>query len=139
MLTLQVAVFLTTVVVILTGVAVDSTYCGLNSTALTSSTFWSVTVGKFMTLLYLGSVLFYVPHATSPLVVCFSGMVRLVNTGSYDFEGRVEVCVNGGWGTVCDNGWDATDARVLCRQLNFTTSGIYANFNTWLASCSVQR
>lgn len=28
------------------GVAVDNTYCGLNSTAITTSSFWSVTVGK---------------------------------------------------------------------------------------------
>ena len=51
-------------------------------------------------------------------------MVRLVDTGSYDFEGRVEACVNGGWGTICSSFWDTTDAGVLCRQLNVSTSGI---------------
>lgn len=103
--------------------AVDNTYCGLNSTAITSSSFWSVTVGKFD-----GLILHACHHPLmNPVfaVVCFSGMVRLVSSGSYDFEGRVEVCVNGGWGTVCDDGWGTTDARVLCRQLNFTTSGTY--------------
>lgn len=42
--------------------------------------------------------------------------VRLAD-GSSSSEGRVEVSVNGVWGTVCDDHWSIEDANVVCNML----------------------
>ncbi len=51
-----------------------------------------------------------------------SGNVRLQG-GANSSEGRVEICLNNEWGTVCDQMWDVSDARVVCRQLKLAYNG----------------
>ena len=43
------------------------------------------------------------------------GAIRL--QGGNATSGRLEVCNDGAWGTVCDDFWDITDVRVACNQL----------------------
>ena len=53
---------------------------------------------------------------------CEDGDIRLSGASSNRY-GRVEVCVNGTWGTICDDFWSNTDARVACRQLGHSPYG----------------
>lgn len=48
--------------------------------------------------------------------------MRLVD-GCDMTEGRVEVCLHGQWGTVCDDRWTNINSEVVCRQLGLPTSG----------------
>ena len=55
------------------------------------------------------------------LETCYNGEIRL-RDGFDEYQGRVEVCHGGVWGTVCHNDWDKADAQVVCRQLGLLSS-----------------
>jgi len=54
--------------------------------------------------------------------VCTNGDIRLQG-GTNPREGRVEICNNNQWGTVCSDFWGFADAIVVCRQLGFFPAG----------------
>lgn len=63
---------------------------------------------------------------STPMDDCTDGDVRLVG-GSTEYEGRVEVCINRAWGTICGRyyyGWSTSDSNVVCRQLGHLGFGM---------------
>ena len=55
--------------------------------------------------------------------------VRLSN-GHNNRSGRVEMYINGQWGTVCDDGWTTGSSTVVCSQLGLGSTGTLHHYNT---------
>jgi len=81
---------------------------------------WYTSLASFMQL-------FIVKYAHLPTYLalgteCEDGFIRL-RGGLGARQGRVEICAEGRWGTVCDTGWNSRDAAVACRQLGYPSLG----------------
>lgn len=59
---------------------------------------------------------------------CVNGEMRLLG-GANITEGRVEVCRDGAWGTICDydSSWGAEEAIVICKQLGYPYTGEWSS------------
>ena len=74
-----------------------------------------------ITIISVRNYYYSLAPATTP-VCCNDGDIRLVG-GSVARQGRVEICYNNQWGTVCDDFFGSPEARVVCRQLGYSTVG----------------
>ena len=68
-----------------------------------------------------------VVHFPTVSIQCDYGEIRLVD-GTTLQEGRLELCINSSWGTVCHDNWgvraSTSDAsHVVCRQLRYKENG----------------
>ena len=59
----------------------------------------------------------YITHSN-----CSDGEIRLAGKVTTT-SGRLEICYNKVWGTVCSRGWELKDSYVACRELGFHQNG----------------
>ena len=56
------------------------------------------------------------------MAYCEDGDVKLVG-GINELEGRVEVCYNNLWVSICHSSWSFQDGNVVCKKLGHQPTG----------------
>ena len=71
---------------------------------------------------------------------CNDGDIRLVN-GANELQGRVEICHNNVWGTVCSNYPSPSNSEnfgnLICKKLGYQRTGILFFLNMHNCTCIV--
>ena len=52
--------------------------------------------------------------------ICTQGSIRLQGVADSSSTGRVEICNDNIWGTICNDRWDSLGARAACIQLGYS-------------------
>ena len=99
----------------------DSTFYYILYTLLTWDLKCKLSKLKFM---YIHIHLFFTTARIPNPANCTDGELRLGGSLTNLRRGRVEMCYEGQWGTICDDLWGTNDAKVACRQLGFSSYGI---------------
>ena len=81
--------------------------------------------------------LYCLPENTESTILqsdCGDGDLKLVEGPSAN-EGKIEICMNGFWGTVCrgPGTFNVEDARVVCRQLGFQAYGMVSSYLVFIS------
>lgn len=85
-----------------------------------------ISTGKISNFL-LNNVFSTTHYFINTFTDCRDGEIRLMD-GSNPLEGRLEVCYDRVWGTVCSDSWGQRDIAVACRQLGYSSTGMDKSF-----------
>ena len=71
----------------------------------------------------------YVSDPNIPREECTSGELRLeggggLMSGNLSLQGRVELCLNNAWGTVCNSRFGSEELQVVCTQITGVTHDV---------------
>ena len=105
----------------------DCPYVGsTEETCAASDNVYIVCQGKRLTAQIVLSIIISHKALGTAYSDCEDGEVRL--TGGLNVrEGRVEICFNKAWGTVCSTRFSNVDAAVACSSMDFDKKGKHSS------------